>query len=68
MGLSPYFYISDFFHELKTHVNFKKNVYFERVSESRHEPGRGRERRRERIPNRLLGVRVEPDTGLSHSL
>ena len=38
-------------------------VYFESVVYV-HEQGRGRERRRERIPSRLCAVSVEPDLGL----
>ena len=36
----------------------------ERERESAHEQGRDRERRRERIPSRLLAVSTEPDKGL----
>ena len=49
-----------------TQINIDFNsfffIYFE--SEREHMAGRGRERRRERIPSRLRRVRTEPDAGL----
>ena len=39
-------------------------MLFLREGERKREQGRGRERRRERIPSRLHAVSTEPDAGL----
>ena len=43
---------------------FFKVIYFEREKETVCARGQGREKRRERIPNRLHTVSVEPNMGL----
>ena len=47
-----------------TYISFFSLSFFFRARKTEHEPGRGRERGKDRIPSRLHTISAEPHTGL----